>query len=412
MATDLENTIEYYKDLLLYQYINCDKARATTGLLVTQALVDLLPIEINAAFDVDTATGPQLDIIGEYLGFDRVVTIPIVRTYFALQDQENEGSNLTGLTTYDSSENLNTYFYSYVDSLGTVTTLNDDEYRILLKLKSYKNRSNGTTQEINDALYAIFGLNIMMVDQLDMSIAYFCTPQYSRLAQIALDEEFLPKPMGVNIFAIFEISNITKLFSFTSPYFNGFTDYSAYLSNYLILSDIAGTMHTGFGSTVDSVGTLFPVGAVSVAVEWVEIDLKKNGDVGTVTVKLFETINGLPTVELTSVSVPVSFLGASGSIGSGYRFTFPDTIYLNTNRNYAIMAAKSSEDELFTWPHAPSTGKYSNLIYGYNITGPTGITGETITGHHMGFSAKIITSSYKDQEDLSDAKFLSYEDAI
>jgi len=228
MATDLENTIEYYKDLLLYQYINCDKARATTGLLVTQALVDLLPIEINAAFDVDTATGPQLDIIGEYLGFDRVVTTAIVRTYFALQDQENEGSNLTGLTTYDSSENLTTYFYSYVDSLGTVTTLNDDEYRILLKLKSYKNRSNGTTQEINDALYAIFGLNIMMVDQLDMSLAYFCTPQYSRLAQIALDEEFLPKPMGVNIVAIFEFDDPSILFSFNpSNTLFGFTDYNS-----------------------------------------------------------------------------------------------------------------------------------------------------------------------------------------
>ena len=35
MATTLETTIEYYKDLMLYQYINLPKARATIGLLVS-----------------------------------------------------------------------------------------------------------------------------------------------------------------------------------------------------------------------------------------------------------------------------------------------------------------------------------------------------------------------------------------
>lgn len=228
MATDLENTIEYYKELLLYQYINAEKARATIGLLVSQALVDLLPIEINKAFDLETATGPQLDILGEYIGFDRVVTTAPTRTYFAFDDQENEGTNLTGLTNYESSENLNTFFYSYVDSLGTQSSLNDDEYRILLKLKSYANRSNGTAQEINDALYAIFGLNIIMIDQLDMSIIYSCTSQYSSLAQIAMDEGFLPKPMGVQISSIFELADPAILFSFDpSNTLFGFTDYNS-----------------------------------------------------------------------------------------------------------------------------------------------------------------------------------------
>jgi len=228
MATDLENTIEYYKDLLLYQFINLPNARSTIGLLVSQALIDLLPLEVNNAFDLENAVGNQLDILGEYVGFDRSVIIPIVRTYFAFNDQTNIETNLTGLTDYDSTLNSTTYFYSYNNYLGSQSTLNDDEYRILAKLKSYANRSNNTAKEINDALYEIFGFNIIVLDQLDMSIIYMCAPEYSRLIQIALDENFLPKAMGVKIKHIFELYNPYALFSFNpGGSMFGFSDYSS-----------------------------------------------------------------------------------------------------------------------------------------------------------------------------------------
>ena len=84
--TLIEQTIQYYADLLIYQYISQPKAYATIGALANAAIVDLLPQDVSASFGIDTAQGPQLDVLGQYIGFSRNIPVQIERDYFEFVD--------------------------------------------------------------------------------------------------------------------------------------------------------------------------------------------------------------------------------------------------------------------------------------------------------------------------------------
>lgn len=235
MATDLDTAIEYYKELLLYQYINQYKARETIGLLVSQALVDLLPVEISKAFDLETATGPQLDIIGEYIGLDRVVEAIIVRDYFTLDDYLSPlTSGAFGFTDYTvPTQNATASMYLYIFFDTPTNSLEDNEYRLLLKLKSYLNSSLLSIYEINTALTELFGTGVFCADQTDMSLSYFVSSELSRIMQIAYNESLLPKPMGVLISGLFSFSSVDDLWGLTdylktSGSTIGFSSYSSW----------------------------------------------------------------------------------------------------------------------------------------------------------------------------------------
>lgn len=229
---DLDTTIEYYKDLILYQYINKPKATETIKLLAKQAIADLLPISVNDAFDIDTAIGSQLDIIGEYVGFDRVIQSAIIRDYLTFQEQEAAISDTLGFTDYNSLLlNVSASFYNYINALGTTSYLIDDEYRLLLKLKSYTNRSTNSAEDIAGILYTYFGPDLILFDQFDMTISYFVNASIARIVGIAYQESLLPKPMGVQISGVFSVADTLKVWSLISQTRNnsavgGFSDYA------------------------------------------------------------------------------------------------------------------------------------------------------------------------------------------
>jgi hypothetical protein len=239
MATTLETTIEYYKDLLLYQYINLPKARAVIGLLVSQALVDLLPVEMSNAFDLETATGAQLDILGEYIGFDRRVVNVVDRDYFNLDNYVAPTSNPFGFTDYTApAQNANNSVYSYYNS-NNQTDLNDDEFRILLKLKAAMNISNFSMYDIVTIINEAFGTLVVVGDSQNMKMSYFVAESISRIATIARNEALLPKPMGVGIFYLFSLLDPTKLWGFASYLTTnnatiGFSSYAAWADGELL----------------------------------------------------------------------------------------------------------------------------------------------------------------------------------
>jgi hypothetical protein len=234
--TELEDTKTYYVDLLLYQYINQTKARATIATLVEAALCDLLPKTIEQSFDLETAVGAQLDIIGEYIGLVRAIDTTIDRGIFTFQDDQNPAPVLYGFTDYeDPALNVEVLFKQYIDTTNVINVLNDDEYRILLKLKSITNRSNHSLYDINQIVFGLFGTDILVYDQLDMTLSYFVKSNISRIIKIAAEQKLLPKPMGVGI-NIFALDDPTKVWGFNdyrsdalysvgfSSYLTGFAD--------------------------------------------------------------------------------------------------------------------------------------------------------------------------------------------
>lgn len=233
--TELEETKNYYIELLLYQYINFPKARQTISVLADVALCDFIAKNVDDAFNLDTSIGVQLDILGEYIGLDRRVSVPVSRNYFTFDDQEFLAANTYGLTDYtDRQVNYGVYFYNYLNATSGESSLNDDDYRFLLKLKLFLNSSKNTYYEITNALKMFFNDKIVMFDNLDMTITYFISNEAYNIFIIttAYLSNLLPKPMGVGIYGIFTVIDPLNVWSWgnyesSTLATDGFSDYES-----------------------------------------------------------------------------------------------------------------------------------------------------------------------------------------
>lgn len=134
----------------LYASASCD-LQATLG-------------SVPGLLDIDVAVKTQLDEVGLWVGFGR---------------------------------------YIFVPTLGTVT-LNDDDYRILLRAKILANHWDGQNASLQVILANLFpgtGITLFAVDNQDMSMDIYVTGGSLTSTQLALIKSglIIPKPEGVRI---------------------------------------------------------------------------------------------------------------------------------------------------------------------------------------------------------------------
>lgn len=146
---------EYYSNLLIKQYHDKPKAIATVELLAGLANANDSYRAVRDGFDVNTASGAQLDILGNIVGVGRSPT----------------GVPLTDL-----------------------------DYRFLIKMKIIQNSCDQTLKSIDNYIDQYFGEGVVeVVDNLDMTITYQFPLTVEDLMTIALSSDALPRPAGVAI---------------------------------------------------------------------------------------------------------------------------------------------------------------------------------------------------------------------
>lgn len=239
---DVAGTIAYYQNLILYQYASAIRATGTIGVLADAAICDLVALQINDGFDINTAAGAQLDVLGEYIGLSRLVAIQPARNYFQMDDYQSPLTGPIGMTDYGNpNTNLGSTFYLYIFTDTSLNALTDDQYRFLLKLKIILNQLNQTMGNINSTLTDFFGNTLTCIDQADMTLTYFVAGQPTGNISLALQLGLLPKPMGVAISAVFDVADATKLFQFQSYLYDTganieFADYATGFNDKIILN--------------------------------------------------------------------------------------------------------------------------------------------------------------------------------
>lgn len=163
---DYEKTIEelkkYYADLLIFQYQK-PKAIATIKANIEMLLSNLLILRMrDECMNVDVSVGVHLDIIGKWVGVDR---------YFKGQrfdnkewlayynwDEDNEPNSLQGgYYDWNSSTAPTAPYITYGYIMSTNNKLDDDDFRLLIKLKIIKNNTTMTAKNIDDNIHKIFG---------------------------------------------------------------------------------------------------------------------------------------------------------------------------------------------------------------------------------------------------------------
>lgn len=167
---------------------------STNSVAISIAETDLtLPLIVQNAFDVTSAMGVQLDIIGKYVG--------VVRT---------------------------------INTFSGPVTLDDSDFRNLIRLKIFTNNAGSSLYVIQQLISIYFPGQILVFDFKNMRIAYFLAVGSLDLAQAVVVQGLLPKPMGVQLSSVIYNNIINAFFGFrtyagpavnASP-FNNYTTYT------------------------------------------------------------------------------------------------------------------------------------------------------------------------------------------
>lgn len=203
---NVSNIVQYYADLLIIQYNGKPKATATVKTMVEIILQNGILLDVLNAFNPETCTGKQQDILGKWIGVDR----------YYLGD-------------------------------GSTQILDDETYRTVLNFKAISNSTDMTSSSIDNILYEFFGDNIICASENNLRIYYLVTDEYFNIASILLQKKVLPKPLGIRLGGI--VRNKTWLGFSNYSSFNGsqptnivgFSNYENFLTkegNFLSYEDI------------------------------------------------------------------------------------------------------------------------------------------------------------------------------
>ena len=90
------------------------------------------------------------------------------------------------------------YWKSYFNSIGSAYALPDSDYRQLLKFKAALNVMPSTMKGMDEALYSVFGDNVTIQNNQDLSITYVINQQ-TVVTQAAEILGYFTGPMGITV---------------------------------------------------------------------------------------------------------------------------------------------------------------------------------------------------------------------
>jgi hypothetical protein len=259
----LTDIIDYYVNLLIIQYHNKPNARATIDAIASELMANDIYTDVLNGYDVDTAVGVQLDVIGKYADIDRFYfNYELTDYYFGFADAADIGGTSANIVGFDdaASPDKEGLFLDAFDVVSNKLRLNDAAYRTLIKLRIIQNHSTHDTNSISSSLFQFFGDDIIMTDNYDMTITYFIGENASELIQAAIQKEVLPRPAAVGL----QVIDGNKFFGFadatdidkTGDYVVGFNDATTFNDYQEFLTDGSGNILT------DGSGELLVGGAV------------------------------------------------------------------------------------------------------------------------------------------------------
>lgn len=178
-----------YLNLIILQYQDKPKllAEATAIIEIFEDLKNSSE-DLKSAFDIDTAVGNQLDIIGKIVGLSRVISEVVPKVYFGFN---NKNPNALG---FGEAPFYKTTYAKYGD-----LTLNDQDYRFYLKAKVSINFIKNNIHRINEIIAYLFNNNAYVVDNKDTTFTLYINENVDiRQVQYAKSLDLLPSPQTIS----------------------------------------------------------------------------------------------------------------------------------------------------------------------------------------------------------------------
>lgn len=153
----LQQVLNYYANLLIYQYRGMSKAYQTIQMVANQSICDGLFFALSTAFNLNTAVGAQLTIIGKIVGVPRnVFGIAPYATYFNFTRSQGSPASV-GFNRATTPVDPDFFLRAQVQSTYTLT---DFEMLNLIKLKIIYNNTFSSFSQLKTALYKTFSGDI------------------------------------------------------------------------------------------------------------------------------------------------------------------------------------------------------------------------------------------------------------
>ena len=204
MANDYDKLkkqlIEYYQDLLIVQYHDKPKAKAMIKAEMEETLANLLDIQVRDAFDVDTAVGVQLDIIGKWVGVDRIFKGQMFdnESWFSLTRYNEPTTPLQGgFSRFDNFDTSEGGFLTYDFIVSTRNKINDADFRLLIKLKIIRNNIKHSPKDIDEAMYKLFADTLYTVWGECMELTFYSQKTNYGIVKLGQEKNCFPIPTGV-----------------------------------------------------------------------------------------------------------------------------------------------------------------------------------------------------------------------
>lgn len=191
--TKVEDVQEYYANLLILQYKNKPKARATIKTMAELYLGDGLVFDIQDVLDIDKAEGAQLDIIGKILGCPRNIPGFTIDTPYFSYETAPEPHGFS-----DKNELSDGFFKRYNNSIGSIYSLKDIPYRQLLKFKAIYNLRRGSWSNLDEIYYTFFGDDIELINNEDLSVTFNIKAIASVATRAAIFLDYIKPPLGIS----------------------------------------------------------------------------------------------------------------------------------------------------------------------------------------------------------------------
>ena len=201
--TTTQDLIDSYVNLLIAQYSNKTRAKGTVATFVAEVVADNIFNQVREAFDLDTAVGVQLDVLGSYRGVSReVFTLALTKDFFFFA-LYSETPTEFGFALYsDSDLSIDWFFITYPDVNAALFTMTDPQYREVIKFVAAVQSSPLALADIDVILLQFFGADIELSDNANMTITYTNTTPPNLAYELVRDLGFLPKPAGVGVILV------------------------------------------------------------------------------------------------------------------------------------------------------------------------------------------------------------------
>ena len=187
---------DYYPSLLILQYREKTRWTQLIQSIVQEAWLDGIVQTESACFDLDTAVGAQLDIIGKIVGVSRnIYGLDLSHTFFELTSYTGSPSGINMQLYSDTVAGPEIMLTYRTDA---IYSMSEFEMRTMIKFKIIYNNVMRSTKGITEAMFALFGSSVTVVDNKNMSLTLSVKQPYYNVFTVANYLGYIPKPMGIS----------------------------------------------------------------------------------------------------------------------------------------------------------------------------------------------------------------------